>query len=235
MSEPVISMQHIVKKYYEGKPNELEILHGIDLTVHQGEFVSIVGESGSGKSTLMNIIGVLDRQTDGMYSLEGQDVGSMSDEVRSAIRNRRIGFVFQNFNLLPRANALKNVMVPLMYSDTREKNQKERAMERLRMVDMDGRADHRPNELSGGQKQRVAIARAMINDPAIILADEPTGALDSKTGHMVMDLFHRLHEEQGKTIVLITHSQELAHETERIVTLLDGNIVADNGGTQKCS
>lgn len=235
MSEPVISMQHIVKKYYEGKPNELEILHGIDLTVHQGEFVSIVGESGSGKSTLMNIIGVLDRQTDGMYSLEGQDVGSMSDEVRSAIRNRRIGFVFQNFNLLPRANALKNVMIPLMYSDTREKNQKERAMEMLRMVDMDGRADHRPNELSGGQKQRVAIARAMINDPAIILADEPTGALDSKTGHMVMDLFHRLHEEQGKTIVLITHSQELAHETERIVTLLDGNIVADNGGTQKCS
>lgn len=235
MSEPVISMQHIVKKYYEGKPNELEILHGIDLTVHQGEFVSIVGESGSGKSTLMNIIGVLDRQTDGMYSLEGQDVGSMSDEIRSAIRNRRIGFVFQNFNLLPRANALKNVMVPLMYSDTREKKQKERAMEMLRMVDMDGRADHRPNELSGGQKQRVAIARAMINDPAIILADEPTGALDSKTGHMVMDLFHRLHEEQGKTIVLITHSQELAHETERIVTLLDGNIVADNGGTQKCS
>lgn len=235
MSEPVISMQHIVKKYYEGKPNELEILHDIDLTVHQGEFVSIVGESGSGKSTLMNIIGVLDRQTDGMYSLEGQDVGSMSDEIRSAIRNRRIGFVFQNFNLLPRANALKNVMVPLMYSDTREKNQKERAMEMLRMVDMDGRADHRPNELSGGQKQRVAIARAMINDPAIILADEPTGALDSKTGHMVMDLFHRLHEEQGKTIVLITHSQELAHETERIVTLLDGNIVADNGGTQKCS
>lgn len=235
MSEPVISMQHIVKKYYEGKPNELEILHGIDLTVHQGEFVSIVGESGSGKSTLMNIIGVLDRQTDGMYSLEGQDVGSMSDEIRSAIRNRRIGFVFQNFNLLPRANALKNVMVPLMYSDTREKNQKERAMEMLRMVDMDGRADHRPNELSGGQKQRVAIARAMINDPAIILADEPTGALDSKTGHMVMDLFHRLHEEQGKTIVLITHSQELAHETERIVTLLDGNIMADNGGTQKCS
>lgn len=235
MSEPVISMQHIVKKYYEGKPNELEILHGIDLTVHQGEFVSIVGESGSGKSTLMNIIGVLDRQTDGMYSLEGQDVGIMSDEIRSAIRNRRIGFVFQNFNLLPRANALKNVMVPLMYSDTREKNQKERAMEMLRMVDMDGRADHRPNELSGGQKQRVAIARAMINDPAIILADEPTGALDSKTGHMVMDLFHRLHEEQGKTIVLITHSQELAHETERIVTLLDGNIVADNGGTQKCS
>lgn len=230
MSEPVIRMENIVKTYYLGKPNELEILHGINLTVNKGEFVSIVGESGSGKSTLMNIIGVLDRQTQGNYYLEGQDVNGMSDEVRSAIRNRRIGFVFQNFNLLPRANALKNVMVPLLYGEEHPKNGKEHAMEMLKMVGMEGRADHRPNELSGGQKQRVAIARAMINDPAIILADEPTGALDSKTGHMVMDLFHKLHEEQGKTIVLITHSQELAQETERIVTLLDGQIVADNGG-----
>ena len=230
MSEPVIRMENIVMAYYLGKPNELEILHGINLTVNKGEFVSIVGESGSGKSTLMNIIGVLDRQTQGDYYLEGQDVNGMSDEVRSAIRNRRIGFVFQNFNLLPRANALKNVMVPLLYGEEHSKNGKEHAMEMLKMVGMEDRADHRPNELSGGQKQRVAIARAMINDPAIILADEPTGALDSKTGHMVMDLFHKLHEEQGKTIVLITHSQELAQETERIVTLLDGQIVADNGG-----
>lgn len=230
MSEPVIRMENIVKTYYLGKPNELEILHGINLTVNKGEFVSIVGESGSGKSTLMNIIGVLDRQTQGDYYLEGQDVNGMSDEVRSAIRNRRIGFVFQNFNLLPRANALKNVMVPLLYGEEHSKNGKEHAMEMLKMVGMEECADHRPNELSGGQKQRVAIARAMINDPAIILADEPTGALDSKTGHMVMDLFHKLHEEQGKTIVLITHSQELAQETERIVTLLDGQIVADNGG-----
>lgn len=230
MSEPVIRMENIVKTYYLGKPNELEILHGINLTVNKGEFVSIVGESGSGKSTLMNIIGVLDRQTQGDYYLEGQDVNGMSDEVRSAIRNRRIGFVFQNFNLLPRDNALKNVMVPLLYGEEHSKNGKEHAMEMLKMVGMEDRADHRPNELSGGQKQRVAIARAMINDPAIILADEPTGALDSKTGHMVMDLFHKLHEEQGKTIVLITHSQELAQETERIVTLLDGQIVADNGG-----
>lgn len=230
MSESVIRMENIVKTYYLGKPNELEILHGINLTVNKGEFVSIVGESGSGKSTLMNIIGVLDRQTQGNYYLEGQDVNGMSDEVRSAIRNRRIGFVFQNFNLLPRANALKNVMVPLLYGEEHSKNGKEHAMEMLKMVGMEDRADHRPNELSGGQKQRVAIARAMINDPAIILADEPTGALDSKTGHMVMDLFHKLHEEQGKTIVLITHSQELAQETERIVTLLDGQIVADNGG-----
>ena len=230
MSKPVIRMENIVKTYYLGKPNELEILHGINLTVNKGEFVSIVGESGSGKSTLMNIIGVLDRQTQGNYYLEGQDVNGMSDEVRSAIRNRRIGFVFQNFNLLPRANALKNVMVPLLYGEEHSKNGKEHAMEMLKMVGMEDRADHRPNELSGGQKQRVAIARAMINDPAIILADEPTGALDSKTGHMVMDLFHKLHEEQGKTIVLITHSRELAQETERIVTLLDGQIVADNGG-----
>ena len=230
MSEPVIRMENIVKTYYLGKPNELEILHGINLTVNKGEFVSIVGESGSGKSTLMNIIGVLDRQTQGDYYLEGQDVNGMSDEVRSAIRNRRIGFVFQNFNLLPRANALKNVMVPLLYGEEHSKNGKEHAMEMLKMVGMEERADHRPNELSGGQKQRVAIARAMINDPAIILADEPTGALASKTGHMVMDLFHKLHEEQGQTIVLITHSQELAQETERIVTLLDGQIVADNGG-----
>ncbi len=230
MSESVIRMEHIIKTYYEGKPNELEILHGIDLSVNKGEFVSIVGESGSGKSTLMNIIGVLDRQTSGNYFLEEQDVNEMSDEVRSNIRNRRIGFVFQNFNLLPRANALKNVMVPLMYGEEKVRNAKERAMEMLAMVDMADRANHRPNELSGGQKQRVAIARAMINDPAIILADEPTGALDSKTGHMVMDLFHRLHEEQGKTVVLITHSQELAAETQRIVTILDGEIVGDKGG-----
>lgn len=230
MNNPVIQMEDIVKTFYVGKPNELEILHGINLTVEKGEFVSIVGESGSGKSTLMNIIGVLDRQTSGNYFLEGQDVNQMGDEERSAIRNQRIGFVFQNFNLLPRANALKNVMVPLMYNRQRVKNQKERAMEMLRMVDMEDRASHRPNELSGGQKQRVAIARAMVNDPAIILADEPTGALDSKTGHMVMDIFHKLHEEEGKTIVLITHSQELASETQRIITLKDGDIIS--GGQQ---
>lgn len=232
MSESVIQMKNIIKRYYIGKPNELQILNGIDLSVNKGEFVSIVGESGSGKSTLMNIIGVLDRQTEGEYFLEGQNVNLLEDEARSAIRNRRIGFVFQNFNLLPRANALKNVMIPLMYGEERVKNQKERAMEMLKMVGMEDRANHRPNELSGGQKQRVAIARAMINDPGIILADEPTGALDSKTGHMVMDLFHKLHEEQGKTIVLITHSQELAQETERIVTLLDGNIISDQGGVR---
>ena len=219
-------MEKIVKTYYVGKPNELEILHGIDLTVNQGEFVSIVGESGSGKSTLMNIIGVLDRQTSGSYYLEGQDVNGMTDEVRSAVRNRRIGFVFQNFNLLPRANALKNVMVPLIYGEEKTKNAKERAMEMLAMVGMDGRADHRPNELSGGQKQRVAIARAMVSHPRLLLADEPTGALDTRSGEQIMELFHQLHAE-GVTIVMITHEPEIAGHAERVVTIRDGRL--ENG------
>ena len=219
-----------LKTYFYQASGVSKAVDGVSFSLRQGTTMGIVGESGSGKSTLMNIIGVLDRQTEGTYFLEGKDVNKMDDSMRSAIRNKRIGFVFQNFNLLPKANALKNVMVPLLYSTEKEKNQKERAMEMLKMVGMEERAFHKPNELSGGQKQRVAIARAMINDPAIILADEPTGALDSKTGHMVMDLFHKLHEEQGKTIVLITHSQELAAETKRIVTILDGNIVSDNGG-----
>ena len=211
MSEPVIRMENIVKTYYLGKPNELEILHGINLTVNKGEFVSIVGESGSGKSTLMNIIGVLDRQTQGNYYLEGQDVNGMSDEVRSAIRNRRIGFVFQNFNLLPRANALKNVMVPLLYGEEHSKNGKEHAMEMLKMVGMEDRADHRPNELSGGQKQRVAIARAMINDPAIILADEPTGALDYNTSKEILKLIENVNVKYGNTVIMVTHNEAIRH------------------------
>lgn len=225
--EPIIKMENIIKRFYIGKPNELQILHGLNITINKGEFVSIVGESGSGKSTLMNIIGVLDRQTEGKYFLEGQDVNSMDDTVRSVIRNEKIGFVFQNFNLIPRANALKNVTLPLMYREKRPKNVKELGMEMLKMVGMEDRVNHLPNELSGGQKQRIAIARAMINDPSIILADEPTGALDSQTGHMIMDIFHKLHEEKGKTIVLVTHSKELAAETERIITLHDGSIISD--------
>ena len=227
---PLLKVEGLKQYFRVSKSYTVKAVDNVSFEIYPGETYGLVGESGSGKSTLMNIIGVLDRQTEGTYFLEGKDVNKMDDSMRSAIRNKRIGFVFQNFNLLPKANALKNVMVPLLYSTEKEKNQKERAMEMLKMVGMEERAFHKPNELSGGQKQRVAIARAMINDPAIILADEPTGALDSKTGHMVMDLFHKLHEEQGKTIVLITHSQELAAETKRIVTILDGNIVSDNGG-----
>lgn len=223
----VIDMQGIVKRYYEGEPNELEILHGIDLKIFQGEFVSIVGESGSGKSTLMNMIGALDRPTEGQYFLGGRDISKLQDEELSDIRNQEIGFVFQNFCLIPRMSAVRNVEIPLMYANMPPKQRRERAMELLALVGMEERADHKPNELSGGQNQRVAIARAMANDPHILLADEPTGALDSKTGHLVMDIFHRLHEEQDKTIVLITHSQELAHETERMITISDGRIIAD--------
>ena len=224
----LIRMRGIVKRFYVGQPNELEILHGIDLDVNGGEFVSIVGASGSGKSTLMNMIGVLDRPTEGTYWLDGTDVEDALDDELSQIRNRKIGFVFQNFNLISRTNALRNVELPMMYAGLPQKKRTQRAEELLDLVGMGDRMLHQPNELSGGQKQRVAIARAMANDPAIILADEPTGALDSKTGRMVMDLFHRLNREQGKTIVLITHNQELAAETGRILTMRDG-ILYTNG------
>ena len=233
VKRPVILMRDIVKTYYIGQPNELEILHGIDLTVQTGEFLSIVGESGSGKSTLMNVIGALDRPTSGTYELDGEEVDSLDDATLSRIRNKKIGFVFQSFNLIPRVSALENVEVPLLYAGVPSKERRARAMDLLTMVGMEDRADHQPNELSGGQNQRVAIARAMANDPAILLADEPTGALDSETSHLVMDLFHQLHEERGKTIVLITHSNELAAETERIVKLSDGRIVADSGSRSR--
>ena len=223
----LIRMRGIVKRFYIGQPNELEILHGIDLDVSEGEFVSIVGASGSGKSTLMNMIGVLDRPTEGTYWLDGTNVQDAEDDELSQIRNRKIGFVFQNFNLISRTNALRNVELPMMYAGVPQKKRTRRAEELLDLVGMADRMEHQPNELSGGQKQRVAIARAMANDPAIILADEPTGALDSKTGRMVMDLFHRLNREQGKTIVLITHNQELAAETGRILTMRDGILYTD--------
>ena len=218
----MINMRGIVKRFYIGQPNELEILHGIDLDVTEGEFLSIVGASGSGKSTLMNLIGALDRPTSGTYFLDGQDVGQADDLTLSAIRCKKVGFVFQNFNLIPRTNALKNVELPMMYAGVPQRQRTERAMAMLDMVEMTDRMYHQPNELSGGQKQRVAIARAMANDPAIVLADEPTGALDSKTGRLVMDIFHRLNRDQGKTVILITHNRELAKETGRIVTMRDG-------------
>lgn len=217
-------MRGIVKRYYIGKPNELEILHGIDLEVYSGEFMAIVGASGSGKSTLMNIIGLLDRPTEGTYFLSGENMGDAKDKELSFIRNKKIGFVFQNFNLIPRLTALKNVELPMLYGKVPAKERRRRALELLKMVDMVDRANHQPNELSGGQKQRVAIARAMANNPDIVLADEPTGALDSKTGRMVMNLFHKLNKVEKATLILITHNTQLAKETDRIVTMVDGRL-----------
>ena len=230
MSAPIIELQDIHKSFYVGKPNELEILHGITLNVREGEFLSIVGASGSGKSTLMNIIGALDRPTSGRYVLDGVDVSRADDKQLSSIRNQKIGFVFQTFNLIARTSALRTVELPMLYAGYSGSQRAKRARELLEIVEMGDRASHQPNELSGGQKQRGAIARAMANDPAILLADEPTGALDSETGRLVMDLFHKLHREQGKTIVLITHNPELAGETQRIITLRDGRITAQEKG-----
>ena len=227
----IIDAKSIIKRYYIGQPNELEILHGIDLQVREGEFVAIVGASGSGKSTLMNIIGALDKPTSGEYNLDGVDVMKAKDNELSEIRNKKIGFVFQTYNLIARTSALKNVELPMMYAKVPGRKRRLRAKELMDLVDMGERMNHNPDELSGGQKQRVAIARAMANDPALILADEPTGALDSKTGRKVMDIFHKLHEEKGKTIILITHSPELAGECERILTLSDGLFTGEREGT----
>jgi macrolide-specific ABC-type efflux carrier macB (fragment) len=223
--KPLIEMKDIIKKYYIGEPNELQILQGISLNIYEGEFVAIVGESGSGKSTLMNIIGALDKPTEGSYILDGIDVQNASEKEMNNIRNQKIGFVFQNFNLIGRNSALKNVELPMLYSGVNSKKRTERAMELLEKVGMADRYKHKPNELSGGQKQRVAIARSLANDPSIILADEPTGALDSETSRIVMDIFHDLNKTQKKTIILITHSKELAEECPRIITIKDGAIV----------
>lgn len=226
----ILHLENIVKKFYIGTPNELEILHGINLEVKEGTFVSIVGASGSGKTTLMNTIGLLDRPTSGEYIIDDVNVGNASDNELSYIRNQKIGFVFQTYNLVSKTNALKNVELPMLYAGVPRKERTERAEQLLELVGMKDRMKHLPEELSGGQKQRVAIARSLANSPAIILADEPTGALDSKTGRTVMDIFHKLNQEQGKTIVLITHSPELANETQRIVTLKDGYIISDEKG-----
>lgn len=226
-NEILLKARNIRKSYYIGTPNELEILHGIDLDIRKGEFVSIVGQSGSGKSTLMNILGILDRQTAGEYMLDGIDIAKAPSKALSSLRNKHIGFVFQTYNLIARTDALSNVEMPMLYAGLSPKERRKRAEELLEMVGMGQRMHHTPDELSGGQKQRVAIARAMANNPDIILADEPTGALDSGTGRMVMDIFHELHEKQGKTIVLITHSNELAAETPRIITISDGNIISE--------
>jgi putative ABC transport system ATP-binding protein len=227
----IIDLKGIKKRFFEGTENEIEVLKGIDLQVYEGEFVSIVGASGSGKSTLMNIIGVLDRASEGSYLLDGVDINQADDNELSHIRNKKIGFVFQTYNLIPRISALKNVERPMLYAKVPGAERTERAKELLKLVGMEDRMKHNPDELSGGQKQRVAIARAMANHPAILLADEPTGALDSKTGRLIMDIFHQLNREQGMTIVLITHSDSLAEETRRIFTLMDGEIIGERRGT----
>lgn len=223
----MIEMRNLNKTVFIGSPNELRILKNITLTINKGEFVAIVGASGSGKTTLMNLIGALDRPTSGEYLLDGEPVQKKSDHELSDIRNKKIGFVFQTFNLLPRTTALKNVELPMLYAGIGRQQRLRRAKELLDVVGMPERMHHLPNELSGGEKQRVAISRALANDPAVILADEPTGALDSATGRVVMDLFHKVHATRGTTVVLVTHNRELAAETQRIITLKDGSIVDD--------
>ncbi|MCQ2459533.1 MAG: ABC transporter ATP-binding protein [Ruminococcus sp.] len=224
----MISLKNINKSFNIGMENELQILFDISLDIKEGEFVSIVGSSGAGKSTLMNILGLLDTATSGEYILNRNNISSHSESELSKIRNAEIGFVFQTFNLIPRMNALKNVELPMLYKGYSAKKRREHALELMEMVEMSDRCEHYPNQLSGGQKQRVSIARAMANDPSIILADEPTGALDTATGRKIMDIFHELNKKKGKTIILITHSPELAQETDRIITISDGKIISDS-------
>ena len=197
------------------------VLRGIDLTIQEGEFLSVLGPSGSGKSTLMNIIGCLDTPTSGEYILHGRRVDDLEPDELARIRNREIGFIFQSFQLLPRQDALSNVELPLVYAGMPRQQRRERAAEMLRRVGLENKMDHLPNQLSGGQQQRVAIARALATNPTILLADEPTGALDQKTGHQVMDLFHELHDE-GRTIIMITHDRHIAQNASRLVRILDG-------------
>ena len=223
-AQPVIEIRDVTKVYRMGDV-EVHALSGASLQVDPGEMVSIMGPSGSGKSTLMNIIGCLDQVTSGQYLLDGIDVNNLSDDQLAMVRSRKIGFVFQSFNLLPRTTALQNVELPLVYAGG--KNRRERAVAALQRVGLGERLHHRPNELSGGQQQRVAIARALINDPAIILADEPTGNLDSKSGAEIMAIFQELNERQGITVVFVTHEPDIAEHTRRIVRLMDGKIVED--------
>ena len=225
----IIHLNNICKSYYLGK-QELQVLKGINIDILKNEYVALMGPSGSGKSTLMNILGCLDTPTSGSYILNGKDVSRMIDNDLAEIRNKEIGFVFQQFNLLPRLTAAENVALSLIYSGIGKKERMERAMEVLIKVKLDDRSHHKPNELSGGQCQRVAIARALINDPAIILADEPTGNLDSKTSHEIMDILGKIHND-GNTVVLVTHEEDIAGFAHRVIRLRDGVIETDRLNT----
>ncbi len=222
----VIKMQGITREYKMGG-EIVRALRGVDLSIERNEYVAIMGPSGSGKSTLMNILGCLDTPSGGYYELNGRSVSEMTDDELAEVRNREIGFVFQNFNLLPRSDSLHNTELPLIYSGLSKKERRERAEAAMEAVGLKQRMHHRPTELSGGQKQRVAIARALVNKPAIILADEPTGNLDSKTGQEIMTIFERLHSE-GNTIILVTHELDIAEHANRILHILDGNIASDS-------
>jgi putative ABC transport system ATP-binding protein len=219
----MIQLENITKIYRMGKV-EVPALRGIDLTINQGDMVAIIGASGSGKSTLMNIIGFLDKPTAGKYMLEGMDASHLNDNKLAEMRNKKIGFVFQTFNLLPRASALSNVELPLLYSGSRQR--RKRSLEALERVGLGARANHKPTELSGGEQQRVAIARALVNQPSLILADEPTGNLDSSATTEIVRIFGQLHQE-GITVILVTHEMDVAMQTQRIIRLLDGRIISD--------
>ena len=222
----ILELKNIYKNYYQGNM-EVPVLKDINLSVEEGEYIAIMGPSGSGKSTLMNIIGCIDNPTSGEYYLDGEMINNYKDKELSEVRNKKIGFVFQNFNLLPRLSAMDNVALPLQYAKVNKKKRKEMCAKVLTMVDLEDRMSFKPTQLSGGQKQRVAIARAMVNNPRILLADEPTGALDSKSGKQVMDLFDKLHEE-GVTIIIITHADDIASRAKRVVRIIDGQLLEEN-------
>jgi putative ABC transport system ATP-binding protein len=221
----IIHLQDIRKSYFMGK-QELQVLKGINLDIHNNEYVALMGPSGSGKSTLMNILGCLDSPSSGRYVLNGQDVSKMADDDLADVRNKEIGFVFQQFNLLPRLTALENVALPLVYAGVGRKQRTEMAMNVIQKVGLEDRSHHKPNELSGGQCQRVAIARALVNNPSLILADEPTGNLDTKTSKEIMDIFTQI-QEAGNTVVLVTHEEDIANYAKRVVRLRDGLIESD--------
>jgi putative ABC transport system ATP-binding protein len=225
MSENVIEIRNIVRNFKLGQET-VKVLKGIDLDIKRGDYIAFMGPSGSGKSTLMNLLGCLDTPTSGNYRLNGTDVSSLSDDQLADIRNTEIGFVFQTFNLLPRTTALDNVALPMIYAGKSKKERVERASAVLKSVGLEDRMDHQPNQLSGGQRQRVAVGRALVNHPSIILADEPTGNLDSKTGVEIMALFDRIHAD-GNTVILVTHEEEIAKHAHRVIRLRDGIIESD--------